>query len=340
MANLVSILIPAFNAEPWIGATIESAINQTWSKKEIIIVNDGSEDSTLAIARKFESKNVKIISQNNQGACNARNKALEYAQGDFIQWLDADDLLAPNKISEQMKFSGQDSEGLTLLSGPPGIFYWRIEKAKFIPNALWRDLGPVEWLIEKFNGPLWLMPACWLVSRKLTETAGPWDERLTLDDDGEYFCRVVAASKMVKFVRNARCYYRQSVNQLSRKYSAKALKSLFLSTQLCTKYLISLEESEKTKKAARKLLQAKLPNFCQDKTNTIKELNMMAIKFGAELGPPVFNWKTRLVRRMFGREIAGAYQNAEQKLKVYIPAKWDEIIFRLNDAAAKTDKKQ
>jgi len=340
MANLVSILIPAFNAERWIGATINSAINQTWSKREIIIVDDGSEDSTLAVARKFESKNVKIISQNNQGASNARNKALEYAQGDFIQWLDADDLLAPNKISEQMKFSELDSEASTLLSGPPGIFYWRIEKAKFIPNALWQDLGSLEWLIEKFSGPLWFIPACWLVSRKLTEIAGPWDKRLSMDDDGEYFCRIVASSKMVKFVRNARCYYRQSVNQLSRKCSDEAIRSLFLSTQLCINFFISLEESEKTKKAARKFLQERLRIFYPGQTNIIKELNMMAIKLGAELELPVFKWKKRLLIRMFGWEIASAYLDVEQRLKLYIPAKWDEILFRLNNSASKTDNKQ
>jgi len=339
MVNLVSILIPAFNAKLWIGATIKSAINQTWSKKEIIIVDDGSEDSTLGIARKFESKKVKVISQKNQGASNARNKALEHAQGDYVQWLDADDLLDPNKISEQMKIAELESEPLTIFSGPYGIFYWRIEKAKFVPNALWQDLKPVEWLTEKFQNACWLIPACWLMSRKLAETAGPWDKRLTLDDDGEYFCRVIAASRMVKFVRNARTYYRQSVGQLSRKYSAQSLKSLLLSTYLCASYLISLEESEQAKRAVSKFLQHRLQILCQDKTNIIQELNMMAIKLGTELELPVYKWKRRQLIRLLGRKATSDFLNMSEKMRVYVCAKWDEILFRLSDSAVKTYKK-
>jgi len=65
MNALVSILIPAFNAQEWIADTIQSAIGQTWPRKEIIIVDDGSNDQTLSIARQFASKEAKIVSQQN-----------------------------------------------------------------------------------------------------------------------------------------------------------------------------------------------------------------------------------------------------------------------------------
>ena len=106
MPELVSILIPSYNAEHWIAETIESALSQTWDNKEIIIVDDGSTDQTLQIAKKFESTLVKVISQENRGANVARNKALEFAQGDYIQWLDADDVLSPLKIEMQMMARG------------------------------------------------------------------------------------------------------------------------------------------------------------------------------------------------------------------------------------------
>src|SRR5438876_7489334 len=102
MEPLVSILIPAYNAERWIAETIQSALAQTWSKKEIIIVDDGSRDQTLAVAQQFTSRNVLVVTQENQGAAAARNRALEPCQGEYIQWLDADDLLAPDKIARQM----------------------------------------------------------------------------------------------------------------------------------------------------------------------------------------------------------------------------------------------
>src|SRR5436190_3441118 len=147
MAPLVSILIPAYNSERWIAETIKSALNQTWPRKEIIVVDDGSRDQTLATARRFASKTVAVISQENQGASAARNKALELCQGDYIQWLDADDLIAPDKIANQVEAS-EHYGNRTLFSAAWGHFYYRIDKAKFASTSLWCDLSAVEWLIR------------------------------------------------------------------------------------------------------------------------------------------------------------------------------------------------
>ncbi len=103
MKALVSILIPAFNAQEWIADTLRSAIAQTWERKEIIVVDDGSTDQTLAIARQFESDFLRVITQKNQGAAAARNLALSLSRGDYLQWLDADDLLAPDKVARQVE---------------------------------------------------------------------------------------------------------------------------------------------------------------------------------------------------------------------------------------------
>lgn len=151
MNNLVSILIPVYNSEKWIAETINSSINQTWSNKEIIIVDDGSTDNTLQIAREFQSKSLMVITQKtNRGASAARNNALSYAQGDYIQWLDADDLLHPNKIEYQFKQIEKDKDTGILFSSAYGLFYFRYLNARFIPNALWKDLSPVEWITLKF----------------------------------------------------------------------------------------------------------------------------------------------------------------------------------------------
>src|SRR5689334_11048168 len=102
MRALVSILIPAYNAERWLAETLESALSQSWDRKEIIVVDDGSKDATLLVARSFEKRGVRVVTQANQGAAIARNRAFELSQGEYIQWLDADDLLAPDKIERQM----------------------------------------------------------------------------------------------------------------------------------------------------------------------------------------------------------------------------------------------
>ena len=193
MQPLVSILIPAYNAERWIADTIRSALAQTWPRKEIIIVDDGSRDQTLRIAREFASKAVAVITQENQGASVARNKAFELCQGDYIQWLDADDLLASDKIARQMEIAGLFESKRTLISSAWAYFMYSRNRANSCLRRSGMILSPVEWLIRKMGQNLHMPPATWLVSRELAEAAGPWDIRLSFDDDGEYFCRAVVA---------------------------------------------------------------------------------------------------------------------------------------------------
>src|SRR5262249_951460 len=84
---MVSILIPAYNAEKWIAATIRSALEQTWEPKEIIIVDDGSKDRTLAVARRFESKSVRAYRQEKQGASPGPKQTLSVSNRNYIQGL-------------------------------------------------------------------------------------------------------------------------------------------------------------------------------------------------------------------------------------------------------------
>src|SRR6266576_2672815 len=151
MKPLVSILIPAYNAEPWIADTIKSALDQTWPRKEIIMVDDGSKDKTLSVTRQFASKNVSVVTQENQGASAARNKAFKFCQGDYIQWLDADDLLAPDKIAKQMEAAEECQSERRLFSSAWGSFIYRVSLAEFSPTSLWSDLSPVEWLLRKMG---------------------------------------------------------------------------------------------------------------------------------------------------------------------------------------------
>src|SRR5262249_55401560 len=113
---LVSILIPAYNAENLIGYTLQSAVSQTWPHKEIIVIDDGSTDRTLEIARGFASRNVKVVSIPNGGQSAAVNHAYKLCQGDYIQELDADDLLSPDKIEKQLSALSEGDSRRLLLS--------------------------------------------------------------------------------------------------------------------------------------------------------------------------------------------------------------------------------
>src|SRR5215831_4789209 len=115
-STLVSIIIPAYNAEPWLRDALRSALAQTWEPKEIIVVDDGSTDRTLEIARQFESEHLRVIANKHVGAAATRNKALELAKGDYIQYLDADDVLAPDKIAKQIEALGECPNKRVLVS--------------------------------------------------------------------------------------------------------------------------------------------------------------------------------------------------------------------------------
>ena len=130
MNPLVSILIPAYNAELWIEETLQSAIHQTYANKEIIVVNDGSQDNTLEILKRYESAGVKIVDQPNAGGAAARNTALAHAQGEYLEWLDHDDLLAPDKISEQMKQVQAIGDDRRLFSGGFSTFFFCPERGR------------------------------------------------------------------------------------------------------------------------------------------------------------------------------------------------------------------
>jgi glycosyltransferase involved in cell wall biosynthesis len=329
MPELVSILIPAYNAEKWIGDTIKSAIAQDWTKKEIIVVNDGSTDNTLSIAKSFESKYIKVVTQENSGASSARNKALSFAQGDYIQWLDADDLLAPDKISKQMKVAQPGYKSLRLLSSAYGVFHYRINKARFNPNGIWRDLSPIDWITENFtDGKAYMVPAAWLISRKLTEKAGLWDERLSLNDDGEYICRVVLSSESVKFVNTAQSYYRSTgFTQLSRDTSERGIQSLLLSLNLSIQHLRSFEDSEKTRKASVALLQMYSRFFYAQKPELLGEINALAFELGGELIPPGLNWKASLLGSLLGQKVAEMTIDSLRKIRFSTAVKWDEMLF-------------
>jgi len=331
LAPLVSILIPAYNAERWIADTIRSALAQTWPRTEIIVVDDGSRDRTLTITRQFASKNVCVVTQDNQGASAARNRALALSQGNFIQWLDADDLLAPDKIAKQMKASDRYRSKRTLFSSAWGHFYYRTDKAKFTPTSLWSDLSPVEWLIRKVGQNLHMPPSTWLVSRELTESAGPWDTRLSLDDDGEYFCRVILASDIIRFVPDSKVFYRSvgSASLSSIDESEKKLTSQFLSMQLHVGHVRSFEDSERVRAACLNYLQRRFLRFYPERVTFVKQLQQLAASLGGRLDIPKLSWKYSWIRKTFGWRAAKRARQHYNRCKSAAVRFWDKTLFHV-----------
>lgn len=335
MKGLVSILIPAFNAGKTIASTLRSAIAQTWENKEIIVVDDGSKDDTLSIARSFESQGVRVVTQANQGAAAARNRAFLECRGDYIQWLDADDLLSPNKVEAQMRvLRGKD----VLLSSGWAEFLHRPKHARFVPSPLWADLQPADWLVRKLSLNLHMQTATWLVSRELTEAAGPWDTRLMVDDDGEYFCRVLLASSGVQFVPGPGVYYRSSgVSSLSYiDRSAKKIRAHWTSMVLHMKYLRSLEESPRVRQACLNYLHTWLIYFYPEHVDIVREAEELAQELGGRLDPPSLSWKYSWIKSVLGWRAAKLVQAEARGLRWSIQRRWDRFLSALEGSAELT----
>lgn len=328
MKPLVSILIPAYNAEAWIADTLKSAIAQTWPRKEIIVVDDGSRDGTLEAARKFESAEVKVITQENQGAAATRNKAWSLCQGDYIQWLDADDLLSPDKVALQMGAAERCGSRRTALSSGWGNFRYRPHKAKFIPTALWADLTPLEWLTRKMEFTLHMQTATWLTSRELTQAAGPWNTQLLGDDDGEYFARVLMAADAVKFVPGARVYYRISpASRLSYIGSSqRKMEAQLASMQTNIRYLRSLEDSPRVRAACLEYLRVWQPAFYSEQSELVAKARQLAAELGGDLPPPTFSWKYAWIQHLFGWSAASRTRMRYNECKCAVVRWWDKSL--------------
>ncbi len=153
MSSLVSIITPTFNSEKYIVETIQSVINQTYTNWELIIIDDASTDTTLQIIEELKAKEnrIKIFKfPSNVGAGIARNKGIEIAKGDFIAFLDADDLWKSNKLEKQLMFMKEknvtvsyssysliDEKGKALnkvINALPYLDKRKITKANYIGN--------------------------------------------------------------------------------------------------------------------------------------------------------------------------------------------------------------
>ena len=331
MEPLVSILIPAYNSQEWIGDTLRSALAQTWTRKEIILVDDGSKDQTLAIARQFEPSGVRVVTQQNQGAAAARNTALSLSQGDYIQWLDADDLLSPGKIAAQMELAAQALDKKTLFSCPWGRFMYRHCRAEFIATPLWSDLSPADWLVRKMGQNLHMQTATWLVSRELTETAGPWDPTMYTDDDGEYFCRVLLASDGVRFVPDGKVYYRASGSG-SVSYiggSNRKLDAQWRSMQLHVTYLLSLENSARTRTACLTYLQTWFSYFYPNRLDIVSEIERLAGALGGHTNIPQLSWKYSWIKSLLGWNAAKRAQMYLPRARWSVARTWDKFLNRI-----------
>jgi glycosyltransferase involved in cell wall biosynthesis len=211
---LVSILMPLYNAEPFIVATLENCLAQTYPHIEIIVVDDGSTDNGLEIAKEYAAKyeNISVYTQPNSGAPRARNHAFEKAKGTYIQYLDADDLMSEDKIASQMALAEKyDYDPKVMFSSKFSYFTDTIEDAVYFNQRIDHSYeSGIDWLVDAWSGGGFGVVMGWLTHRELIENAGKWREDLSKNQDGEFFSRVVKQAEKVIMPDDIMVYYRKT----------------------------------------------------------------------------------------------------------------------------------
>jgi glycosyltransferase involved in cell wall biosynthesis len=312
---LVSICIPAFNAEKFLCETLESVFNQSYANLEIIVVDDGSTDNTAFVAQRFEEKKVRYFYQENKGAAAARNVAFSKSTGKYIKFLDADDLLESNCIERQANRLFENNN--CIASGKWGRFYNEnaSDFAVTEEDKLWKDLDPLDWIITSLleTGANMMQPGIFLIPRAIAQKAGPWNEQLSLIDDFEYMVRVFLASERILFCEDAILKYRSCMSDhLSGKISEAHMQSAFRAVNLVCDRILSKRNDKVTRLVCANMLERWAYTFYPVHPKLLKRLEQRIKELGGAkipvMGGPAFRslssiigWKRATwVRRALG----------------------------------------
>jgi glycosyltransferase involved in cell wall biosynthesis len=313
MAPEVSVIIPSWNTEAFIQGAINSVLNQSMPDFEIIVVDNGSKDKSIFKIQEINDSRIRLIQlSDNKGASFARNLGLSHARGRFIQYLDSDDLISPQKLEKQIAaiknrhnaiafcdscFFFDDENPWAKQSEPNHQFYFTTsDTLSFLLN------------LYGLNGRAGMIPIhAWLTPRSILEQIGTWNLNLTVDDDGEYFCRVMLAASEIQFVNNAPVYYRKHRQRqsLSREQTHNGNKSAYNANVLKLQHCLTKhpEDSRITRVFAKHFIELayinwpEYPSLTKEALQKVRELG--GTKHVPHIGNPlldalkhIFGWKT------------------------------------------------
>ncbi|MBW4685413.1 MAG: glycosyltransferase [Komarekiella atlantica HA4396-MV6] len=205
----ISVIIPAYNSEKTIKTTIESVLNQTFVDFELIIINDGSQDSTLDIISQFKDSRIKVFSFSNSGGNVSRNRGLNYAVGEFISFLDADDIWTADKLELQLKALQENSQAVVAYSWTDYIN----ENGEFVVSGthiningnIYENLLLTNFL-ENGSNPL--------IRREALIELGGFDQSLSAAQDWDMWLRLAYKLDFV-CIPSVQILYRISANSVS-----------------------------------------------------------------------------------------------------------------------------
>jgi len=209
MNYLVSVIMPTYNRAKLLAESMDSVWLQSYRPIELLIIDDGSTDNTSQIVAEWsklhrteQGFSIRYFQQINRGAAAARNYGIAESKGEFIQFLDSDDLLHPEKIARQIKCSLEHNltvygDCRRFAADSKGILLYPALARNYSETAL------KDWFEGRF-----IAPASFLWRRDDVLQNGPWNKKETFDDDGEFACRFLLNGGKWKFCPNSWSYYR------------------------------------------------------------------------------------------------------------------------------------
>jgi glycosyltransferase involved in cell wall biosynthesis len=207
--SLISVIIPVFNGEKTIKETIESVLNQTFSDLELIVVDDGSSDSTLNILSRVPDPRLKVFSYANAGVSVSRNRGFSHACGEYISFLDADDLWTPDKLEAQLQALAANPLAAVAYSwvdyiDSTGKFFRSGNHITANGNIYERLL--IDNLLENGSNPL--------IRRQALAETGSFNQKMSPAEDWDMWLRLSVRHHFVA-VPKPQVLYRMSTNSLS-----------------------------------------------------------------------------------------------------------------------------
>lgn len=212
---LVSVIVPVYNGAQYLAESLDSALAQDYPNLEVVVVDDGSTDGTPAILERYAQRfaqRVRVITQPNRGAAAARNAALLEARGEYVAFLDADDLWAPHKLSIQVLHLGRHPDVDLVYSA------WMVVEGKAAAaqaRAMMADTGGQDidesgsgWLYNELLTDCVLHTTTVVMRRRLLESVGLFDAELRRGQDYDYWLRASRVTRIHK-MRQALSIYRQ-----------------------------------------------------------------------------------------------------------------------------------
>jgi glycosyltransferase involved in cell wall biosynthesis len=300
---LVSIVMPVFNAERFVTDVIMAALTQSCTNLEVLVVDDGSTDSSSARIKQIRDSRLLYRQQSNQGQSAAINFGVALSQGEFIKVLDADDLINPEHIASQIEALNGRTDAVASCRWGYFVNDFRHPLVRSeVTQASYEE--PLEWIVDSLTQDEGMMGGwMWLIPRQVWDRAGGYDSRLSLNNDFHFSIATLLASNGVCFAEDAIYSYRKGVaGALSGTKSRKAMESAFLTTDLGTRLLLERENSERIRQIAADRFQSwlfqfypRFPNLVAAAESRIAELGGSSLQLQGgkllKLLLPIVGWK-------------------------------------------------